>query len=264
MAGDCPKVLTELGQFFLEVKLLLDVLLVASSEPPDEADDLGFADGVEGDAEDVEQVVKEKDLLRGGSRSFFGGRFYPGFPGGGQPLEDEGAAGAGLFGDAACGEGDDVLQGFEGGAGFVGVGGAVAVGGVQEGVNGDSVGGALLCEDFLDVLHPYPDLYRKLLRGGKRLRAGIEGDAGGVVCVFHRASGFEADGFGGLALLLVCEVGVDLGGLDALVGEHLGDGVDFDAAAGKKGGVGVPEAVEGDVLGDAGVFEPMVETGAQG
>lgn len=43
------------------------------------------------------------------------------------------------------------------------------------------------------------------------------------------------------------------------MGEHLGDGVDVGAAVQEDGGVGVPEAVEGDVFADAGIFEPVFE-----
>ena len=52
----------------------------------------------------------------------------------------------------------------------------------------------------------------------------------------------------GFAFLGVDEVGVDLGGFDALVGEHLGDRIDVRAECDLKRGKGVAEAVECDVL----------------
>ena len=63
----------------------------------------------------------------------------------------------------------------------------------------------------------------------------------------------------GGALLFVDEVGVDLGGGDVLVGEHLADGVDVHSSGDEQGGVGVVEAVEGDVFGDAGLLEPRLQ-----
>ena len=50
------------------------------------------------------------------------------------------------------------------------------------------------------------------------------------------------------AVLGVDEVGVDLGGFDALVGEHLGDRIDVRAECDLKRGESVAEAVERDVL----------------
>ncbi len=43
------------------------------------------------------------------------------------------------------------------------------------------------------------------------------------------------------------------------MGEHLGDGVDVHSLVEEYGGVGVAEAVEGDMLGDACGFEPFLE-----
>ena len=52
----------------------------------------------------------------------------------------------------------------------------------------------------------------------------------------------------GFAFLGVDEVGVDLGGFDALVGEHLGDRIDVRAECDLKRGKGVAEAVKCNVL----------------
>ena len=52
----------------------------------------------------------------------------------------------------------------------------------------------------------------------------------------------------GFAFLGVDEGGVDLGGFDAFVGEHLGDCVDIRAECDLKRGKGVSEAVECNVL----------------
>lgn len=43
------------------------------------------------------------------------------------------------------------------------------------------------------------------------------------------------------------------------MGEQVGDGVYVGAFVDLEGGEGVAEAVEGDVLGDAGIFEPVLE-----
>ena len=43
------------------------------------------------------------------------------------------------------------------------------------------------------------------------------------------------------------------------MGEQVGDGVYVGAFVDLEGGEGVTEAVEGDVLGDAGIFEPVLE-----
>lgn len=43
------------------------------------------------------------------------------------------------------------------------------------------------------------------------------------------------------------------------MGEQVGGGVYVGASVDLKGGEGVAEAVEGDVLGDAGIFEPVLE-----
>ena len=48
----------------------------------------------------------------------------------------------------------------------------------------------------------------------------------------------------GFAFLGVDEVGVELGGFDALVGEHLGDRIDVCAECDLKRGKGVAEAVD--------------------
>ena len=52
----------------------------------------------------------------------------------------------------------------------------------------------------------------------------------------------------GFAFLGVDEVGVDLGGFDALMGEHFGDCVDIRAECDLERGKGVAEAVEGQSL----------------
>ena len=52
----------------------------------------------------------------------------------------------------------------------------------------------------------------------------------------------------GFAFLGVDEVGVDLGGFDALVGEHLGDRINVCAECYLERGKGVAEAVECDML----------------
>ncbi len=43
------------------------------------------------------------------------------------------------------------------------------------------------------------------------------------------------------------------------MGEHLGDGVDVGSSGYEQGGVGVAEAVEGDVFVDSGGFHPVFE-----
>lgn len=43
------------------------------------------------------------------------------------------------------------------------------------------------------------------------------------------------------------------------MGEQVGDGVYVGAFVDLEGGEGVAEAVESDVLGDAGVFQPFLE-----
>ena len=52
----------------------------------------------------------------------------------------------------------------------------------------------------------------------------------------------------GFAFFGVDEVGVDLGGFDALVGEHLGDRIDVRAECDLERGKGVSEAVECNML----------------
>ena len=52
----------------------------------------------------------------------------------------------------------------------------------------------------------------------------------------------------GFAFLGVDEVGVDLGGFDALVGEHLGARIDVRAECNLKCGKGMAEAVECDMF----------------
>ena len=52
----------------------------------------------------------------------------------------------------------------------------------------------------------------------------------------------------GFAFLGADEVGVDLGGFDAPVGEHLGDRIDVRAECDLKRGKGVAEAVKGDMF----------------
>ena len=62
----------------------------------------------------------------------------------------------------------------------------------------------------------------------------------------------------GFAFLGVDEVGVDLGGFDALVGEHLGDRIDVCAECDLKRGKGVAEAVECNVLSNPRSLYPGV------
>ena len=52
----------------------------------------------------------------------------------------------------------------------------------------------------------------------------------------------------GFAFLGVDEVGVDLGGFDALVGEHLGNRINVCAECNLQSRKGVAEAVKGDML----------------
>ena len=62
-----------------------------------------------------------------------------------------------------------------------------------------------------------------------------------------------------LTFLLVYKVGVDLGCTDVLMGKHLADSVDVGCRRIVLRNVGVAEAVEGDVLGDTGLFEPRLQ-----
>lgn len=72
---------------------------------------------------------------------------------------------------------------------------------------------------------------------------------------------FNFYGFGSLAFLFVYYFGVDLSSSYVFVGEHFADGVDVGSVAQEQGGVGVTEAVEGDVLLDACAFDPFFEVG---
>lgn len=69
----------------------------------------------------------------------------------------------------------------------------------------------------------------------------------------------EADGLGGLAFLGVGELGVDGGGAHVGVAEHPGDGVDVGASFDLQSGIGVAEAVEGDVAFDARSLDPFLQ-----
>ena len=62
----------------------------------------------------------------------------------------------------------------------------------------------------------------------------------------------------GFAFLGVDEVGVDLGGFDALVGEHLGDRIDVRAECNLERGKGVSEAVKCDMLSNPRSLYPGV------
>ena len=72
------------------------------------------------------------------------------------------------------------------------------------------------------------------------------------------------DGFCGLALVFVHDIGIDLRGGDVGVRKQLGDGVDGGAVAGQDGGVGVTEVVESDVLVDAGILDPVGDAAVEG
>ena len=63
-----------------------------------------------------------------------------------------------------------------------------------------------------------------------------------------RVSSLQRNPICGFAFLGVDEVGVDLGGFVALVGEHLVDRIDFRAECDLKRGKGMAEAVECEVL----------------
>ena len=63
----------------------------------------------------------------------------------------------------------------------------------------------------------------------------------------------------GFAFLGVDKVGVDLGGGDALVCQHLWHRIDICAESDLERGEGVSEAVERDVFADAGGLHPGVE-----
>lgn len=65
---------------------------------------------------------------------------------------------------------------------------------------------------------------------------------------------FNLNAFNCVPLALVHDVGVNLRGADVGVGEEMGDGVYVGAFGYLEGGEGVTEAVEGDVLGDAGIL----------
>lgn len=51
-------------------------------------------------------------------------------------------------------------------------------------------------------------------------------------------------------LFLIDEVGVYLGGADVLVGEHFADRVDVSSSGYEESGVGVPEAMKPDYMGE--------------
>ena len=63
-----------------------------------------------------------------------------------------------------------------------------------------------------------------------------------IICLLQRNS------VCGFAFLGVDKVGVDLGGFDALVGEHLGDRLDIRAECDLKRGKSVAEAVKCNML----------------
>ena len=65
--------------------------------------------------------------------------------------------------------------------------------------------------------------------------------------------------FNCVSLALVHDVGVNLRGADVSVGEQVRDGVYVGAFCYLEGGEGVTEAVEGDVLGYAGILQPVLE-----
>lgn len=65
--------------------------------------------------------------------------------------------------------------------------------------------------------------------------------------------------FGSLFLFLIDKVGIYLGGADVLVGKHLADGVDVCASGYEQCGVGVAEAMEGDVFVDSGGLNPFFQ-----
>ena len=62
----------------------------------------------------------------------------------------------------------------------------------------------------------------------------------------------------GFAFLGVDEVGVDLGGFDALMGEHFGDRVDIRAECNLQSRKGVSEAVECDMFSNPRSLYPGV------
>ena len=62
----------------------------------------------------------------------------------------------------------------------------------------------------------------------------------------------------GLAFLGADEVGIDLGGFDALVGEHLGDRINVCAECNLQSRKGVSEAVECDMLSNSRSLYPGV------
>ena len=62
----------------------------------------------------------------------------------------------------------------------------------------------------------------------------------------------------GFAFFGVDKVGVDLGGFDALVGEHLGDRINVCAKCDLKRGKGVAEAVECNMLSNPRSLYPGV------
>ena len=73
-----------------------------------------------------------------------------------------------------------------------------------------------------------------------------------------RVSLLQRDLICGFAFLGVDEVGVDLGGFDALVGEHFGDRVDVCAECDLKRGKGVSEAEKCDMLSNPRSLYPGV------
>ncbi len=81
-----------------------------------------------------------------------------------------------------------------------------------------------------------------------------------VLTWYHRLQIYtlflDLQAFSCFALVLIHHGGVDLCGGDVAVGEHLAYSIYVGAAVQKEGGVGVPEAVEGDVLRDACCLEP--------
>lgn len=50
-----------------------------------------------------------------------------------------------------------------------------------------------------------------------------------------------------------------MGGADVFVGHHFADGVDVGAVGHEQGREGMAKAMKGHLLGDTGIFEPLLE-----
>ena len=73
---------------------------------------------------------------------------------------------------------------------------------------------------------------------------------------YHVVREGNLDGISGSILLCVNYLGIDLSCCYLFMAKHLADGIDVGAACQLQGSERMPEAVEGDVLGNASLFNP--------